>query len=257
MSVIPLRQRSSTEIVDAALQLYRREPLQFIMASAMIYVPWIVIQLALGINTTRTASPSTTTTFAAFFALIGTFIVYIFVGGVTTLIASDVYMGKPVDVAGAFRTVAARLNALGGAMLTAGVLISVGFIFLIVPGFYAICRFFAVRPAVLLENTSAGGAMKRSSELSVDGKWHIFFTLMLTWILVIAINGGGALLIGLIPSSVVQVTLTTLLSAVVYPFFGIMETLLYYDTRIRREGFDVEYLATSAISGEAPSAASN
>jgi hypothetical protein len=37
----------------------------------------------------------------------------------------------------------------------------------------------------------------------------------------------------------------TAVHVVIYPFFGIAETLLYYDIRIRKEGFDVEYLARS------------
>ena len=78
MSVIPLRQRTPTEIVDASLQLFRIEPLQFITASALIYVPWIVVQLAFGINATSTEPLSTTQTFIS---LLGTIAVYVLVGG--------------------------------------------------------------------------------------------------------------------------------------------------------------------------------
>jgi hypothetical protein len=31
----------------------------------------------------------------------------------------------------------------------------------------------------------------------------------------------------------------------VKPFFSIAETLLYYDARIRKEAFDIEYLANA------------
>jgi hypothetical protein len=253
MSVIALRQRTPTEIVDAALQLYRLEPVQFITASALIYVPWIVVQLAFGINATSAQPLSSTETMIS---LIGTIAVYVFVGGVTTVLANDVYFGRQADVARAFRTVGAQLGSLIVAMAMSGALIFLGFVLLFVPGLYAASRFFAVRQAVLLEAASAVEAMSRSSVLSEGNKRHILNTLILTSILVGVINVGGSLLIRLIPSSVVVITLATLLSAVLYPFFGIVETLLYYDTRIRREGFDVEYLATSAVSGEPPSAAS-
>jgi hypothetical protein len=49
-------------------------------------------------------------------------------------------------------------------------------------------------------------------------------------------------LIGLIPSHVAVRALSTAMSVVVGPILGITETVLYYDLRIRREGFDVEYL---------------
>jgi hypothetical protein len=44
----------------------------------------------------------------------------------------------------------------------------------------------------------------------------------------------------------------TAVSVVVYPLFGLTETLLYYDARIRKEGFDVEYLAGADTSAAAP-----
>ena len=37
------------------------------------------------------------------------------------------------------------------------------------------------------------------------------------------------------------------------PFFSIVETLLYYDVRIRKEAFDIEYMA-GGDSAAAPSA---
>ena len=67
------------------------------------------------------------------------------------------------------------------------------------------------------------------------------------------INVGGQFLFQLIPSSIVQISLATLLSAILYPFFGIVETLLYYDARIRRQGFDIEYLSSPGVAGAAPS----
>jgi hypothetical protein len=62
------------------------------------------------------------------------------------------------------------------------------------------------------------------------------------FVLVIAVNVGAGLLINLIPSRVIMNVLSTALSVVVGPILGITETVLYYDLRIRREGFDLEYL---------------
>ena len=47
--------------------------------------------------------------------------------------------------------------------------------------------------------------------------------------------------------------LATALTIVVYPILGITETVLYFDTRIRNEGFDVEYLA-GAVTDTSPTA---
>jgi len=43
---LTLRSRSATELVDAAFQVFRKAPVHFIVAAAVVYVPWLVIQLA-------------------------------------------------------------------------------------------------------------------------------------------------------------------------------------------------------------------
>src|SRR5438445_13774191 len=109
MSEIPLRQRSPTEIVDAAFQVYRREPLQFIVAVALIHVPWLAIRLMLGIGLDDTTAPTTTQTLVFFF---GSIVVYTLVTGVTTVIASDAYLDQPSDLGRASRTVVSRVVPL-------------------------------------------------------------------------------------------------------------------------------------------------
>ena len=241
MADIALRQRSSTELVDAAFQVYRRDPLQFILGVALIYVPWMVLRLALGIGL-NAGQPLTIGT--AVTAAIGGGLVYTFAGGVTTILASDVYFGRPTDLARAFRSVATRIVPLILTMVISSVAIGVAAIFFLFPALYPIARFFAVRQVVVLENGSTGQAFSRSSTLSVGTKRHILNTLILIGLLVYAVSLGAGLFYSLLHSRILQATLATALSAVLYPLFGITETLLYYDMRIRKEGFDVEYLAS-------------
>ena len=124
-------------------------------------------------------------------------------------------------------------------------LIAVGAIFFVLPALYPLARFFAVRQAVVLEHADAGGALVRSSELSLGAKRHILNTLLLVLVVTIAFSLGTALISSRIPSKVVYNVLATAVYVVVYPFFGITQTLLYYDIRIRKEGFDIEYMARS------------
>ena len=250
MADIALRQRSATELVDAAFQIYRRDPVQFILAGALIYVPWMVLRLALGIGLNG-ARPTMGT---AFIAAIGGALVYTFAGGVTTLLASDVYFGRPTDLAGAFRTVATHIVPLILTMVISAFIIGFAAIFLLFPALYPLARFFGVRQVVVLEDGSTGQAFSRSSTLSDGTKRHILNTLLLIGLLVYAISLGAGLSYTLIHSQILQVTLGTALSAVLYPLFGITETLLYYDMRIRKEGFDVEYLASIGPVGGMPAA---
>src|SRR5512142_2767216 len=98
MNDLDLRPRSSTEIVDAAFQLFRRNPTQLILASALVYVPWLVIRLVfdLGISDPL-MGPNKALAFSA-----GTLVVYALVGGVTSVMASDIYLGRSPDLRSAF-----------------------------------------------------------------------------------------------------------------------------------------------------------
>jgi hypothetical protein len=251
MNDLDLRPRSSTEIVDAAFQLFRRNPTQLILAAALVYVPWLVIRLVfdLGISDPL-MGPNKALAFAA-----GTMVVYAMVGGVTSVMASDMYLGRPPDVASAFRLAGSRFFALVVSGVIRAVLIALGIVFFLIPGLYALGRYFAVTQAVMLEDKGAGGALSRSSALSGGLKRHIVNTILLIALVSLAISIGIGLLSGVVRSNVISNVVATAASVVLYPLFGITETLLYYDARIRKEGFDVEYLARIDAPPAAPEGA--
>jgi len=254
MPELALRPRSATELVDAAFQVYRRAPLQFMVALAAVYVPWLVIRLALDINIDPTNIPTPSTLITI--AVVGVAI-YAVAGGAISVVARDVYLDLPISVPDAFRVVATRLVTLIVASVVTVALMTIGFVFFLVPAFYVIARFVVVRQVIVLEDTGTGGALSRSSALTVGLKLHVLGTLALIILLLLAVNIGAGLLINLIPSRVVMNVLSTALSVVVGPILGITETVLYYDLRIRREGFDVEYLVgrDAAPPADAPNAA--
>lgn len=239
MTDLALRPRSATELVDAAFQVFRRDPMQFIVATAAIYVPWLIIRLVFDVGiSTGIPTPRQ----GAIVGLAG-LVVYAVVGGVVTVVASDVYLGAPADAARALRLAATRILPLLGASIVTLAFIVIGAILFLFPALYPLARFFAIRQAVMLEDADAGDALGRSSQLSIGVKGHVLATLLLVLLVTSALSFGAGLLSQMIPSRVVINVLLTAVSVVLYPFFGITETLLYYDIRIRKEGFDVEYLA--------------
>ena len=249
MSDLVLRPRSATELLDAAFQVYRRAPVQFMVGVAAVYVPWLVIRLVLDVNITppTTSNPmvSVDLTQLLMLAAIG-MAIFALAGGVTTVLASDVYLDRPVDVAAAFTQVFRRFITLVVASLAVVVLIAIGTMLFLFPALYVIARFYAVRQAVMLENAGIGGALSRASELSKGFKWHILATLFFVVVLTIAVDVGVSMVLTRVPSRVAVTFVSTALAVVIGPLFGITETVLYYDLRIRKEGFDVEYLAGAA-----------
>ena len=251
MPDLGLRPRSATELVDAAFQVYRRAPLQFMVALAVVYVPWLVIRLVFDINIDPNVIPPASTIITI---AVGGIAIYAIAGGVITALTRDVYLDLPVSVPEAFRVVATRLVTLIVASVIVAVLMTIGAMLFIFPLFYVIARFAVVRQAIVLEDAGTGQALSRSSALSGGLKWHVLATLALIVLLLLAVNIGAGFLIGIIPSRVVVNVLSTALSVVVGPILGIAETVLYYDLRIRREGFDVEYLVGRDASPPADSA---
>lgn len=245
MSDIALRPRSSTELVDAAFQLYRRDPVPFITGFAIIYVPWLIISVLTGM--TEAMQSGQFSSRIALAGLVGAFI-YMLTSCVATCLANDAYFGRPLDLANAYRQTLKRFGDVFVAGIIAGFCTMIGMFLLVIPAVYIYCRLFAIRQAVLLENLSGTASLTRSWKLSKENTLHVFLTLALAILLVLAVAIGASIIGRLLPTFVLQQVVATVITCVVYPLVGIIETMLYYDIRIRREGFDIEYLAAMAPS---------
>ena len=96
---------------------------------------------------------------------------------------------------------------------------------------------------MLLERVGPLAALSRSWELSKGSAAHIFFSLGLAWtlyiIILMVVGAVGAVTIG---PAVTQI-ISSVLIIPIYPLLAVVSTLLYYDLRIRKEGFDLEVMS--------------
>lgn len=248
MTELGLRPRSATELVDAAFQVFRRDPIPFMAVTAIFYVPFSAIRIAMAVPVTPEAIDWAPLFVASLLGLI----VYAAAAGVNILIARDVYLGRPANFGEALRQTMPKLVPLLIASLIASLLTAIGMMLFIVPGLYAFARLFAVQPAVVIEGAGVGGSIERSSALTVGMKLHVLGAMLLALVISMAISLGAGLVSGMFNSRVVLFVVSTAVSVLIYPFFAIVQTLLYYDLRIRKEGFDIEYLAATAPDASAP-----
>jgi hypothetical protein len=245
------RARSVSELVDATFSLYRRNASAYIMVTAMAVVPGLVVQLIF-------LRPSTEPSFgAAFGAILGgiiSLITYGLMTGVVTKVGSDVYLGGEADVAGAVRHVIPLLGSLIWAGILRGVLYFLYALALFFPVFIAFAKYFAPEAAVVLEGKSAGEAIRRSAQLSDGLRWHILRTLILGYgiYFLLAIALGAIGVFG--DSEVMMLFVQTAFTVVAYPIVGLLTMMLYYDARIRKEGFDMEHLSRALGDAPAPPA---
>lgn len=119
-------------------------------------------------------------------------------------------------------------------------------------------------PACVVEQIGAWTSIKRSSDLSKGTKGRIFLLCLLVGILGWVLSMGGlflaAILVALIPAlrgvqhartlGMVMIFLvygaSFAVQALIKPIYGIALVLFYYDQRIRKEGFDIEWMMQRA-----------
>jgi hypothetical protein len=256
MPVPSLRARSATEIVDASFQILKAHYAQFVVCSAIAYVPLLLMRLFVIGDSTRFLSPDSSTLQGGFlvimaWTMLATWLTFSLMSAVLLVCTSQAYLGEPVDVGIAVRRVLPRLISVLVAGLLRYILLIIGFVLLFVPGFYVVARYFAVTPAIVLENAGPFSAFSRSSELSRGRKLHVLGTLLLVVIIYYLLVMGISLLGLLLRNFVVQTVVSGVASIVIYPVVAIAEALLYYDARIQSEGLDIE-LMTGALAPASP-----
>jgi hypothetical protein len=129
-------------------------------------------------------------------------------------------------------------------------LAGIGFLFCIVPGVYLWISWTLVVPVVLFEEGRGRGALSRSRAL-VRGRWWPTCGVLGITSLLSALVGGAlqGVLLGVsaaggeVVDAIARAVATSLSSMLTTPFSAAVVTVLYFDMRVRKEGFDLELLA--------------
>jgi len=241
---LPLRPRSASEIVDAALQLYRRDPLNYLLLSALCYAPVLALQLIImGPGTRIDQQLSRLTAGFGGLMLLGYWVSLSLMSAVIVRMASEDYLGRRIEPAVAVRDALVRLPVVMFALLLKYILMVIGFFLLFVGFLYVMARYFAVTAGVVIEGRGALETLGRSTALSRGHKMHILGTWLLAFVIFAVVYFGIAIVAATTGSIVVSTILTTVASIAAYPMFAIIEMLLYYDARVRNEGYDIEMMA--------------
>ena len=238
MSDTSLRVRSISEIVDAAFALYRRNGMQYVTMAAIASAPSIILSLVLSGGATPVTLADLSKVVPG--ALISV-ITYALVSATIVRMGSDAYLGSEPEVAATVRAVLPRVPTLIGATILSTMAVSISFVFLFVPV-----------PVIVLEGEGAIAAMARSARLSAGIKWHILGTLALVYGIYFVLTLGIPLLAAVLGSAVIRLVIQSVFSVVAAPILNLVVMVLYYDARIRAEGFDVEHMAQSLGTKQAP-----
>lgn len=173
---------------------------------------------------------------------------------------SESYLGTEITVGQAYRFVWPKFLNLIGAGILVVLVVYMGFFLLVVPGIIFALWFALTTPAIVVENLKVIEGMSRSKALASGNLGKIlsvgFLVIVISWVVGIPFGIAGNFLGRILFfNNILLMTFIYQLTAVVgqiliVPIGAIAYILLYYDLRIRKEGFDLEMLANSIGSGQ-------
>jgi hypothetical protein len=124
---------------------------------------------------------------------------------------------------------------------------------LIIPGVFLAVKWCVTFAAIVSERAGPFRGMGRSWELTRGHWWRTFGTLLVLALIsfvlyFLVIAGLGGLIatnedMSEVTYAVLSTALTIVLFAILYPLIASIVTVIYYDLRVRNEGFDLQLLA--------------
>jgi hypothetical protein len=165
---------------------------------------------------------------------------------------SAAYLGERADAGDSLRYALGRTIPLILCYIVFVIIVSIGTLLLIIPGIWLATKLSMSFAALVFERKGPFGALGRSWRLTGGNFWRVFGTLLVVAIIVIVFQlvvGGivGAILGGSnaseLAAAIVTTILNVLLLAVTYPLWAAVVSVVYYDLRVRNEGFDLQLLA--------------
>ena len=251
MTGLELRPLSLGEILDRTFSIYRRH---FVLFAGISLAPRIVLialtQVQVWIYPQSTVPGTAPFVVFSLGILLATLAAYLFSQGGTTLAIAEIYLGRPATISGSLRAAGGHLGFLFGAIVLNGLVVGLGFVLLVVPGIFLLCRLFVCIPVVLIEERSPSESLSRSFHLSKGFFWRIlamYFFVALTMIVLISIPYGILANVFKDPAYVLALTsiyqlAVQILSSVLQPILLIAVTIYYFDLRVRKEAFDLQFM---------------
>lgn len=173
-----------------------------------------------------------------------------FVTGAISRVVAASYLGDELPARPALRIALRKFPALLGAWILVHIVEGIGLLLCILPAFLFMALYQATAPAIVVEELGPIEGMRRSWRLMKPRLWPVLGIALVSGLMASVVGQ----VVGTVPALLaffapdawawipvaVSGTLTTLITT---PFIAIVATLVYFDARIRHEGFDLEVIA--------------
>jgi hypothetical protein len=267
------------ETLDASIKIVRARWRTLAAVMLVIAVPIQLLEILIITSTTDVYqagtslgadSAATKTTYSnegAYVAGQGLIVVLSILGYLLGTVAcyraiADTYLGRPTSARASLAFATRRLGATLWLTIVLCVALLAAFLALVIPGIWLAIAWTVAFPAMLVEGPGGVAALRRSFRLVQGRWWATFGRLAVAYILVAVVTSVASFLIVLPAVTVVDDTSfgalllnqlgNMLVSLVTTPFIAAVTTLVYFDLRVRKEGFDLALLAERM--GGAPAA---
>ena len=262
-----LRPMSTSELLDRTFFLYRKHFVLFVGIVAVPYLITLAFQLvSLSLHARRSAAAGSLWTLI----WICVYLTTLAAAQAGTVVAvSDVHLERPVTIQSALASIKGRLLKITFIMLAVWVGVGVGLVLLIVPGIIFALMWSLAIPVAVLEGQGLRGATSRSAALTKGDRGRIFVIsclfVLLVYIVTVIVQTPILMALGIsrishaanprmIPAwyGLLSAVGTFVSNSLVAPLFTIALALIYYDERVRKEGFDLEFMISSLESPQPP-----
>jgi len=187
-----------------------------------------------------------------------TLLVTPFAGAAVTKVVAASYLGDRLSAGEAIKTAGRRFWALLGVAIFVHVAEGVGLVLCLLPALAVMAFFVCTTPAVAIEGLGPVKGMGRSVALVRPRFWQVLGIVvvsgLMAWLLTNILGTPftfGADLIGLRWGFILLAVGSIVPALFAIPFVSIVATLVYFDARIRHEGFDLQVIASELASGAA------
>lgn len=255
MSLLPNAPRSIGGVLDDAIRLYRvafAKCLPLILAATLLLmIPGLFLgyqmQGAMAVNPAAILSIFRSP--AVWISYVGMIIVMFAVYGALIIKINALAHAEPLSLGAALIAGVKRIPSMIGMSILFVVFVSIGFVLLLIPGFYVWGILQLAFIPLLIDNTGVFESFGISRRL-VKGNWWrsttiVFVAFVILYILVLVVGMAAGFIAGFSPSAMmgnimVQQVLSSIMNVFVMPFLPSVMLSIYYDLKLRNEGTDLE-----------------
>ncbi|MBI1928439.1 hypothetical protein HYR99_29870 [Candidatus Poribacteria bacterium] len=161
-----------------------------------------------------------------------------------TIVISERFLNREMTIGQAYLRVLDSLFPLVGALICFAISVFIGFMLFLIPGIIAYVWFCLTAPVVMIEGEGGLGALKRSRVIIKGYFGKTFLVVASLAIIQIVVTMTLPNLIGRLSNVYILVSLfSNTLALLIEPFKIAATTMLYYDLRIRKEGYTLHIMA--------------